>query len=66
MPKTGFRSPTTDDTPEYIRDYIQYKFDKMTKHSNQIKKLYSHIQKAEKVLDKKGETGYTLNIGENI
>ena len=51
MPKTGFASPDKNSAPEYIRDYILYKFDKITKLNNQIKKLYSHIQKAEKTLN---------------
>ena len=51
MPKTGFHMPTAEDTPEYIGEYIQYKFDKMNKLNKQLKKLYSHIQKAEKVLN---------------
>ena len=42
--------PTTDDTSEYVVEYIKYKTDKTNTLLNQMKKLYSHIQKAEKTL----------------
>jgi len=50
MPKTGFRSPTVGDTPEYIEKYIKYKVDKINALHDQMKKLYVHIERAEKVL----------------
>jgi len=43
--------PTKEDSSEYIRDYIQYKYDKMLVLLKQIKKLGSHIEKAEKIIE---------------
>jgi len=45
MPATGFRSPSIEDSADYIADYIKYKVDKINKLNEQMKKLYKHVQK---------------------
>ena len=43
MTETKHKMPTTEDTPEYIEKYIQYKSDKMVILLNKMNKLNKHI-----------------------